>query len=181
MSRALLIVDIQNDYFPGGAYPLVAPEAAADATAKLLAAFRASGETVIHMRHVWDAPEASFMRPGTYGVEIHHSVAPIDGEVVLQKSEPNSFLGTGLADTLDAQGVDHLVVAGMMTSMCIDSTVRAAADRGLNVQLVHDACAAPDLEFGATLVPGAQVHAAFVAALGDGFAELVSVDDFSAR
>ena len=58
----------------------------------MLAAFRASGETVIHMQHVWDAPEASFMRPGTRGVEIHDSVAPIEGETVLQKTEPNSFL-----------------------------------------------------------------------------------------
>ena len=178
MSRALLVVDIQNDYFAGGAYPLVEPEAAATAAARLLAAFRSSGEPVVHMQHVWAAPEASFMRPGTHGVEIHELVAPVDGEPVLQKAEPNSFLGTGLADVLDSLGVDRLVVAGMMTSMCIDSTVRAAAERGLSVQLVHDACAAPDLEFGATSVPGAQVHAAFVAALGDGFAELVSADDF---
>ena len=178
MGRALLIVDIQNDYFAGGAYPLVAPEVAAAAAARVLAVFRGSGEPVIHMQHVWDAPEASFMRPGTRGVETHDSVAPVAGETVLQKAEPNSFLGTGLADALDSLGVDRLVVAGMMTSMCIDSTVRAAAERGLEVQLVHDACAAPELEFGSIRVPGAQVHAAFLAALGDGFAELVAADDF---
>ena len=54
MGRALLIIDVQNDYFAGGAYPLVGPEAAAEAAASMLAAFRASGETVIHMQHVWD-------------------------------------------------------------------------------------------------------------------------------
>lgn len=178
MSRALLIVDIQNDYFEGGAYPLVGSDAAASEAARVIAVFRGAGEPVVHMQHVWDAPDAVFMRPGTRGVEIHDSVAPAEGELVLQKAEPNSFLGTALADTLDFLGIDQLVVAGMMTSMCIDSTVRAAAERGLSVQLVHDACAAPDLEFGTTSVPGAQVHAAFVAALGDGFAEVVSASDF---
>jgi nicotinamidase-related amidase len=60
-----------------------------------------------------------------------------------------------------------------MSSMCVDATVRAAADLGLTVTVVHDACAAPDLEFGGVAVPGAMVHAAFMAALADGYAEVV--------
>lgn len=76
MARGLLIVDIQRDYFPGGAYPLVGPEPAAAAAQRVLEAFRSSGEPVIHLRHLWDAPEATFMRPGTDGIEIHPSVAP---------------------------------------------------------------------------------------------------------
>lgn len=179
MTRALLIVDIQYDYFPGGAYPLVEPEAAATAAARVLAGFRASGEPIIHVQHVWDAPDALFMRPGTRGIETHELVAPIDGEQVMQKTEPNAFLGTDLADRLAALGVDQLVVTGMMTSMCIDSTVRAAAERSLAVQLVHDACAAPDLEFGGVTVPGAQVHASFIAALNGNFAEAVASADFA--
>ena len=62
MSRALVIVDIQNDYFPGGAHPLVGPETAAANAQQLLEAFRAGGEPLIHVQHVWDAPDASFMR-----------------------------------------------------------------------------------------------------------------------
>ena len=58
MSRALLIIDIQNDYFPGGAYPLVEPDAAADSAARLLEAFRERDEPVLHLKHVWDAPDA---------------------------------------------------------------------------------------------------------------------------
>ncbi len=178
MTRALLLVDIQNDYFPGGAYPLVEPEAAATAAARVLTAFRESGEPVIHVQHVWDAPDAAFMRPGTRGIETHDSVAPANGEQVMQKTEPDAFLGTNLAERLAALGVDQLVVTGMMTSMCIDSTVRAAAERGLAVQVVHDACAAPDLELGEVKVPGAQVHAAFIAALDGNFAEVVASADF---
>jgi nicotinamidase-related amidase len=177
MSQALLIIDIQNDYFPGGAYPLVEPEAAAAAARRVLDAFRAEGRPVVHVQHVWDAPDAAFMKPGTPGVEIHPDVAPADGEPVVRKAEPNAFLGTGLEERLRGAGIDALVVAGMMSSMCVDATVRAAADLGFAVTLVTDACAAPDLEFEGTTVPGASVHAAFMAALGDGYAALVRADD----
>jgi nicotinamidase-related amidase len=170
MARTLLVIDIQNDYFPGGAYPLVEPERAAAAAARLLGAFRVSGEPIVHLQHVWDAADAQFMVPGTAGVEIHEAVAPGAGEPVLTKEAPNGFLGTELERELRGRDPDSLVVAGMMTSMCVDATVRA-------VTLAHDACAAPDLEFNGVAVPGRSVHAAFVAALGDGYAQLASADE----
>ncbi len=173
-TRALLIIDIQRDYFPGGEYPLVEPEAAAVAARKVLDSFRSAGDPVIHMKHVWDAPEAEFMRPGTEGIEIHPTVAPVDGEPVLEKANPNSFLDTGLEEELRKLATDELVVAGMMSSMCVDATVRAAADMGFSPTVVHDACAAPDLDFNGVEVPGAAVHAAFMAALADGYAEVTS-------
>jgi nicotinamidase-related amidase len=173
-SRTLLIIDIQRDYFPGGAYPLVEPEAAAAEARRVLDSFRGSGEPVIHMKHVWDAPDAEFMRPGTDGVEIHPEVAPAEGEPVLEKANPNSFLDTALEKELRERGTDELVVAGMMSSMCVDATVRAAADLGFSPKVVHDACAAPNLEFNGVDVPGAAVHAAFMAALADGYAEVTS-------
>src|ERR1700710_2832000 len=154
MSRALLIIDIQNDYFPGGANPLVAPEAAAANASRVLEAFRATGEPVVHLQHVWDAPDASFMKPGTRGVEIHAAVTPADGEPVLQKAEPNGFVGTELEAELHDRDVDELVIAGMMSSMCVDATVRAAVDLGFSATVVHDACAAPDLEFAGEKIPG---------------------------
>ena len=173
-TRSLLIIDIQRDYFPGGAYPLVEPEAAAEAARTVLDRFREAGDPVIHMKHVWDAPDAEFMRPGTEGVEIHPAVAPAEGEPVLEKANPNSFLDTGLEAELRERGTDEVVVAGMMSSMCVDATVRAAADLGFSPTVVHDACAAPDLEFEGVAVPGASVHAAFMAALADGYADVTS-------
>ena len=181
MARGLLVIDIQRDYFPGGGMPLVEPEAAAEAARAVLDAFRASGDPVVHLRHVWDSPEATFMRPGTPGQEIHPTVAPRDGEPVLDKTEPNGFLGTDLAAVLDELDVDQLHVVGMMSSMCVDATVRAAVDLGHEVTVVHDACAAPDLEFGGVEVPGGMVHAAFMAALADGYADVVSSAGLLAR
>ena len=173
MSRALVIVDIQNDYFPGGANPLHEPEAAAAAAHAVLERFRAGGEDVIHIQHVWDAPDAPFMRPGTRGVEIHEQVAPLAGETVISKDAPNAFLRTSLEDELRARGTDELVVCGMMTSMCVDATVRAGADLGFAVTLVHDACAAPALSFGDREVGAESVQAAFLGALASAYASVV--------
>ena len=173
MPRTLLIIDIQRDYFSGGAYPLVEPEAAAEAARRVLDSFRGAGDPVIHMKHVWDAPDAEFMRPGTEGIEIHPTVAPAEGELVLEKTSPNSFVDTPLEEELKQRDPDELVVAGMMSSMCVDATVRAAT-------VVHDACTAPDLQFNGVDVPGAAVHAAFMAALADGYAEVTSAAELLA-
>jgi nicotinamidase-related amidase len=177
VARGLVIVDIQRDYFPGGAHPLEGPDAAAGSAARLLSTFREAGDPIVHVRHIWDEDDATFMRPGTEGIEIHDTVAPLDGETVISKEYPNSFRETGLEATLRKAGVDELVVCGMMTSMCVDATVRAAFDLGFDTTVAHDACATCDLEFGGKTVPAASVHAAFLAALADGYASVVSTDD----
>jgi nicotinamidase-related amidase len=170
MTRALVVVDIQNDYFPGGANPLDGPEAAAGKARSLLDAFRASGEQIVHVKHVWDAPDALYLRPGTPGGEINDAVRPDPGEAVVEKAFPNAFLETPLDRGLKDAGADQLIVCGMMTSMCVDATVRAAVDLGYEVAVAHDACATMALEFGDRRVAAADVHAAFLAALADGYA-----------
>lgn len=170
MTRALVVVDIQNDYFPGGANPLEGPEAAAGRAKALLDAFRSSGEQIVHVKHVWDAPDARYLRPGTPGGEIHDAVRPEAGETVVEKAFPNAFLETPLDSRLKDAGADRLVVCGMMTSMCVDATVRAAVDLGYDVAVAHDACATMALEFGDRRIAAADVHAAFLAALADGYA-----------
>ncbi|HEY6395954.1 MAG TPA: cysteine hydrolase family protein [Solirubrobacteraceae bacterium] len=179
MARALLLIDIQRDYFPGGAYPLVGSDAAADSASAVLARFRREGEPAVHVQHVWDAPDAAYLQPETPGVEHDSRVAPDDGEPVVVKDSPNAFLATDLEQRLRAEGIDELVVAGMMTSMCVDATVRAAVDLGFDVTVVGDACAAPDLAYGGVEVPGPQVHAAFLAALAEGYAKVVEARTLS--
>jgi nicotinamidase-related amidase len=179
MATALVLVDIQNDYFPGGAHPLESPDAAAAAATRLLELFRATGEPVIHVRHVWDEDEATFMRPGTAGVDIHSRVRPLDGELIVTKAHPNSFRETELEAELRERGIDSLVVCGMMTSMCVDATVRAAVDLGFETTVAHDACATCDLEFDGRTIPAAAVHAAFLAALADGYATVASSEEIA--
>jgi nicotinamidase-related amidase len=174
MTKALLLVDIQNDYFPGGAMELVGSEAAASKAGEIQAQFRASGLPVFNIQHVAMSPTATFFLPETRGVEIHSSVAPVDGEPVVVKHFPNSFRETGLLETLRAAEVTDLVVVGMMTHMCIDTTVRTANDMGFSVTLVGDACATKDLEHGGRKVSAADVQASYMAAIDGSFARVVS-------
>jgi nicotinamidase-related amidase len=173
MARALMLIDIQRDYFPGGRHPLVGSDRAADAASGVLAGFRARSEPIVHVQHAWDEPDAVYLQPGTPGFDHDDRVAPQGDESVVVKQAPNAFVGTALEDRLRSDGIDELVVAGMMTSMCVDATVRAAVDLGFTVTVVGDACAAPDLDHAGVHVPGEQVHAAFLAALADGYAEVV--------
>jgi len=176
MNPALLIVDIQNDYFAGGAMELVGSEEAARKAARVLQEFRRRGWSVIHVQHVSVQPGAKFFLPNTSGVEIHGSVAPREGETVFQKHYPNCFRETPLLDHLRKHGIRQLVVVGMMTHMCVDTTVRAAFDLGMECTLIQDACATRALSFGGVTVEAGQVQAAYLAALGT-FAKLQAAEE----
>jgi nicotinamidase-related amidase len=177
MTTALLIIDIQNDYFPGGAMALVGPDAAAANAAKLLAAFREKKLPVFHAQHVSVRPGATFFLPNSRGVEIHDAVKPAAGETVFQKNFPNCFRETKLLEQLRAQGVKQLTIAGMMTHMCVDTTTRAAADLGFACSLAHDACATKELAFNGVKLPAEQVQLAYMAGLNGLFAKVLPADE----
>lgn len=172
MAKTLLLIDLQNDYFPGGRNPLSDPVAAVEKARTLLEGFRRGGLAVIHVRHLMTSPDAPFFLVGTPGAEIHEAVRPLPGEPVVEKHFPNAFRETDLLERLRAAGATELVVAGMMTHMCVDATVRAAADLGFTCAVASDACATKELAFRGTLAPAAQVHAAFLAALGSAYAQV---------
>jgi nicotinamidase-related amidase len=165
MNTALLLIDIQKDYFPGGKMELVEPLLAAQKAYALLQCFREHGGHHVHIQHISKNPKAAFFISGDRGTDIHDSVAHFEGEPIVYKHYPNSFRETNLLETLQGWEIKRLVICGMMTHMCVDATVRAAADLGFEVILVSDACATRDLEFEGVHVPAAQVQTAFLAAL----------------
>ncbi len=169
---ALVIVDIQNDYFSGGNFKQTGADAAAQNAARALAFFRDRDLPLFHIRHESVGPDSTFFLPGTRGAEIHRPVAPMEGETVILKHFPNSFRETELLEKLRSAGVEKLVVAGMMTLMCIDATVRAAFDLGFEVTVLHDACAARPLEFNGLHIEAEKVHGAFLAALAMVYADV---------
>jgi len=177
MKTALLIIDIQNDYFPMGKMELEGSIQAASATARLLAAFRKRNRDVYHVQHINIRPNALFFLPDTPGVDIHQSVIPVAGEPVVIKHFPNSFRETNLLETLKLDNIRSLVICGMMSHMCVDATVRGAFDFGFNCIIAHDACATRELVFNGVNVPAKQVHASFMAALGAVYANVKSVDE----
>lgn len=165
MKTALLVIDIQKDYFPGGKYPLVEPLAAAQKAYVLLQCFREHSGYHVHIQHISLKPDATFFIKGDSGSDIHDSVAHFEGEPIVYKHEPNSFLNTNLLEILKSWSVERVVITGMMSHMCVDATARAASDLGFKVIVAEDACATRDLEFGGTVVPADHVHKAFMSAL----------------
>jgi len=180
VANALVVIDIQNEYFPGGALTLPYAEGAASRAAEAIDAARAAGIEVIHIRH--EEPDSDeYFVPGSTGAATNDAVRPVGGEPVIVKHYPNSFLETDLAERLAKAGAGRVAFCGMMTSMCVDATVRAAADLGLKPLLIDDACAAPDLEHRGVRVPATEVHAAFCAALGDEIATLMGTSEFASE
>jgi len=165
MKTALLVIDIQKDYFPGGKFPLVEPLAAAQKAYALLQCFREHGGHHVHIQHISLKPGATFFIKGDDGCDIHDSVAHFEGEPIVYKHYPNSFRETNLLELLKGWGVERVVLTGMMTHLCVDATTRAAADLGFKVIVAEDACATRDLKYGDTLISAEHVHKAFLAAL----------------
>lgn len=176
--RAILVIDLQNEYFSSGKLPLTGIEAAAGNAARVIAAARAGGDKVIHIRHEFPDPDTPFFSPGSDGVQIHPAVTPENDEPVIVKNYPNSYLNTQLKDMLDADDIEEVVVVGAMSHMCVEATSRAASDFGYKVTVVHDACATLDLEFNGVTVPAAQVHATAMAALAFAYASLQSTAEY---
>jgi nicotinamidase-related amidase len=165
VKTALLIIDIQNDYFPGGRMELVNPLVAARNAYELLQCFREHELYHVHIQHVATKPGATFFLPGDGGADIHDSAAHFEGEPLVIKHHPNSFRETQLDEMLKANGIERVIITGMMTHMCVDATARAAADLGYKTIVVEDACATRDLKYGDTVIPADHVHKAFLAAL----------------
>jgi nicotinamidase-related amidase len=177
MSEALVIIDIQKDYFPGGTMEVVNSEKAANMAKSLLAKFRQDNKIIIHIQHVSTREGATFFLPETKGVEIHESVAPMDGEKIIIKNFPNSFRNTDLENYLHNNGVEKIIFCGMMSHMCIDATVRAAFDKGFTCIVAENACATRNLSYGGIEVPSSNVHASSMAALGAVYAKVTTSDE----
>ncbi len=178
MKTSLLIIDIQNDYFPGGKMEAEGSVEAAANAAKILSSFRAGGLPVAHIQHLSIRPGSTFFLPDTEGVRIYRDVEPLPGEAVFQKYYPNAFRKTFLLDHLRKENVSGLVVCGMMTHMCVDASVRAAFDLGLRCTVISDACATRGLRYQGTTIPAGQVHGAFLAALATVYARVLTTADF---
>ncbi len=168
VKTALLIVDVQEFYFPGDGPGLVNVQQAADAAGKVLKVFRDKNMTVVHIRH-----------QASKGFEIHKSVEPISGEKVITKKEVNSFLGTDLLDYLKINSITRLVVIGMQTHMCLEAAVRAGHDYGFQCIVIKDACATKDLKFDGKVIGADDVHnSTFATLTAGGYSRVISLTEF---
>ena len=177
MNNCLVLVDLQNDYFPGGNMELVGIEEAAANAQILLNKFRKAKLPIIHIQHISAHPGTTFFLPETDGANINQRVTPQEGEIVVVKNFPNSFRSTSLLEILKKEKVDNLTICGAMSHMCIDATTRAAFDLGFNCIVAEDACATKDLIFKSKTILASDVHASFMAALSVPYAKVISIKE----
>lgn len=178
MKSALILIDIQNDYFEGGKSELNYPTKTAKSAKTILDFFRENNLPVYHVQHINTSSKATFFLSGSTGAEINPLVSPNKEEKVFIKHVPNSFYNTGLVETLSNNGTKHIVVCGMMTHMCIDTTVRYAKDLGFSVTLIEDACTTKDLVWNGHTISAEVVHASYMASLNGMFAEIITAAKF---
>jgi nicotinamidase-related amidase len=178
MNTGLILVDIQNDYFAGGRMELAGMQDAGSQAGELLSIFRERGWPTFHIQHIAAQKGATFFLPETEGAELHESIEPQSGELVIQKHYPNSFRETSLMQELEQQDVKKLVICGAMSHMCIDATTRAAFDHCFDCTVVQDACATRALEFSGNKIEAADVHGSFMAALGSAYARVLRLEEF---
>ncbi|MDO5518452.1 MAG: cysteine hydrolase family protein [Clostridium sp.] len=176
MKTGLLMIDIQNDYFKGGAYELFNAEETAEKARMVLDVFRKNKMPVFFIQHISPVENAPLFAPRSNGIEFYKDVLPNENEIKIVKHTPDSFFNTKLLKELKHNHVDHLVICGMMTHMCIDTTVRSAVNHGFKVTLIEDACTTRDLPWKNTVIKAQVIHDSFMAALGSAFAEIKSTD-----
>lgn len=178
MVTGLILVDIQNDYFPGGKMELVKMNEACSNAKSLLSLFRKNKWPTFHIQHISESEGATFFLPNTQGAELHESIKPLPEETIIQKKFPNSFRGTSLLKELKNAVVEQVVICGAMSHMCIDATTRAAADLGYSCIVIHDACATKNLKFVGKEILAEDVHDSFMAALGSAYANVLGFNEF---
>ena len=178
MRTALILIDIQNDYFPGGKMELVDMDNAARNARQLLFRFRDMQLPIFHIQHISKRSNATFFIPGTAGAEINDCVKPNANEVVITKQYPNSFRDTDLHKQLIQNNIENLVICGAMSHMCIDATTRSAFDLGYQSTVIFDACASKNLSIRGIDLSASQVHAAYMAGLHGLFANVIALSDY---
>ncbi|MFT5234749.1 MAG: nicotinamidase-related amidase/ketosteroid isomerase-like protein [Shewanella sp.] len=171
---ALVLVDLQNDYFAAGRFPLDNTDEATEQAKILLTHFREQALPVIHIQHIFEDENAPFFSANTPGIEIELRVAPLKSEPVIVKHQIDSFIDTSLEQTLVELGIEKLVIVGAMAQACVQTIARSATNKGYHCEVISDAIAAPKLGYGEHHFSGEQLVAANLLSLSFGAAEAVT-------
>ncbi len=174
--RALLVIDVQNEYFTGK-LPVCYPE---NTLPNILAA-KAAGVFVVIVRHGMPCEEASAFVKESHGWELHDTVKKVAADHLVDKEYPSAFVGTDLQTWLDARGIDTVVISGYMTQMCCDTTARYAMHLGYGVEFLSDATATLGFENGAGSVTAEELHRAILVVQAARFSRVISTRDWIAE
>ncbi|ORE00873.1 Isochorismatase hydrolase [Rhizopus microsporus var. microsporus] len=179
MKEALVIVDVQNDYFPNGKFPTDSPVETAEAIAKLIQKFREEKKEVVHVTHVVPNPTEKFpfFQEGTWGVQVHDLVKPLPTEKYIVKNYSNGFHETDLEEHLRSKGIDRIIVVGMMIHNCVNATVYAGKDAGFDCIVVDEAVNTFDQALHGEVIKAKDIKKAFLAGIQFYYAKVLKLED----
>lgn len=177
--RALLVIDVQNEYFTGK-LPVTYPAGSLD---NVLSAMDAAAETstpIVIIQHAAPQPDAAVFRKGSKEWELHPDVAGRPHDVVVHKNLPGSFTGTNLEGWLRERGIDTITICGYMTQMCCDTTARQALHLGFKVEFLSDATGTLDFMNTAGTVSAEELHRAILVVQQSRFSQVTSAREWIA-
>lgn len=176
MERALLVIDVQNEYF-SGVLPVSHPAGSFDNILRAMDAATAKGVPVVVVQHVSPAGGPAFQE-GSPGWRLHPQVDRRPRDLLLEKTLPGSFTSTGLQDWLQERGIKTLAITGYMTQMCCDTTARQAFHRGYAVEFLSDATGTLDIKNQAGAVTAEELHRAILVTQAMRFSQVLTAAEW---
>jgi nicotinamidase-related amidase len=179
MDRALLVIDVQNEYFTG-ALPITHPAGHLETILRVMDASAGRVPTVV-IQHHFSQPDKPFFQRGSDGWQLHPEVAKRPRDLHVEKTLPGSFTGTPLEDWLRERGIKTVAITGYMTHMCCDTTARQAVHRGFAVEFLRDATGTLPLSNTAGQVTAEELHRSILCAQQMLLSDVVTADDWLSR
>lgn len=177
MKRALLVIDVQYEYFTGK-LPVSYPKGSFTNILKAVDAANKNKIPVILIRHGAAQKDAAAFVQGSRGWEIHEELLKKEYVCIIDKHLPGSFTDTELEDYLRGLGIDTIVICGYMTQMCCDTTARQAVHRGFAVEFLSDATGTLDISNNAGKVTAEELHRAILVTQAMRFSKVISTDEW---
>ncbi len=177
MNRALLVIDVQNEYF-SGKLPVAHPANSLENILRAMDTAHAAGIPVVVIQHSAPQPESAVFRRGSPQWELLAQVASRPHDAIVEKNLPGSFTGTELEAWLRGHGIDTVVIAGYMTQMCCDTTARQAAHLGLQVEFLSDATGTLNIQNPAGKVTAEELHRAILVTQQMRFSRVLSTEEW---
>lgn len=174
--RALIVIDVQNEYFTGR-LPVSYPSNSFENILKVIDVSKKENIPVIVVQHSSDISNTPFEK-GTVGWELHDSIKDLEFEHYVEKTLPSSFVGTDLQEWLENNSIDTLVISGYMTQMCCDTTARYAKHLGYEVEFLSDATGTLSIENDGGKVSAKELHDAILVTQAMRFSKVISSKDW---
>jgi nicotinamidase-related amidase len=178
--RALLVIDVQNEYFTGQ-LPVSYPNGSLDNVLAAMDAARIHNVLIVAIQHAAPQPDSSVFRKGSKEWELHPEIAARPYDVLVHKSLPGSFTGTQLESWLREHGVESVAIAGYMTQMCCDTTARQAMHLGFGVEFLSDATGTLNIKNEAGEVSGEELHRAILVTQQMRFSQVLPTSEWIKR